>query len=55
MTKQQQTCIDNAIKNLQTARKWLDQAMYYSGDIPDSEHTKLRAAYDKICEAIDKL
>lgn len=56
MTNQQRICIDNAIKHLQDARKWLDTAMYYSGEeMPSEDFGRVRASYDKLCEVIDKL
>ena len=56
MTPQQDRCIRNAVKCLQDARKWMDQAMYYTGDpMPDSEFMKMRTAYDCICKAVDRL
>ena len=56
MTPQQDRYIRNAVKCLQDARKWMDQAMYYTGDpMPDSEFTKMRTAYDSICKAVDRL
>lgn len=46
----------HAIKCIQEARKWLDQAMYYTGDpMPDEDFRKVRGAYDLICKANDKL
>ena len=49
-------CIDEAVRCLQSARKWLDQAMYYTGDpMPDEDFRKVREAYDLICSANDKL
>ena len=56
MTPQQHQCIENAIKSLQDARKWLDLAMYYSGSVmPEKEFKKIRESYDLICKANDKL
>lgn len=52
MTNKQAMCIDEAARCLQSARKWLDQAMYYSGEeMPEKDFKKVREAYDKICEA----
>lgn len=52
MTTKQAMCVSEAIKCLQSARKWLDQAMYYSGEeMPEKDFKKVREAYDKICEA----
>lgn len=49
-------CIDEAVRCLQSARKWLDQAMYYTEpQLPDNEQKKVRAAYDTICKSIDML
>ena len=56
MTPKQVDNIRNAIKSIQTARKWLDMAMYYSGDsMPDDEFKKVHEAYDHLCKANDKL
>lgn len=56
MTRNQEMCIMEAVESLQTARKWLDQAMYYSDEImAEDDFKKVRAAYDTICNAIDKL
>ena len=56
MTSKQVDCVRNAIKSIQTARKWLDMAMYYSGDtMPENEFKKVREAYDYLCKANDKL
>lgn len=49
-------CVNEAIKCLQSARKWLDQAMYYSGDeMPQKDFQRVREAYDFVCKANDKL
>jgi hypothetical protein len=46
----------HATKCIQDARKWLDQAMYYTGDpMPYEDFRKVREAYDLICSANDKL
>ena len=56
MTRNQEMCIKEAIESLQTARKWLDQAMYYTEpQLPDGEQKKVRAAYDTVCKSIDML
>ena len=56
MTTKQAMCVNEAIKCLQSARKWLDQAMYYSGEeMPESDFQKVRIAYDKICQSVDML
>ena len=56
MTSKQVDCVRNAIKSIQTARKWLDIAMYYSGEeMPENEFKKVREAYDYLCKANDKL
>lgn len=56
MTKKQTMCVDEAIKCLQNARKWLDQAMYYSGDeMPVKELEKVRESYSHVCQSIDLL
>jgi hypothetical protein len=56
MTPQQHQCIDHAIKNIQEARKWLDQSMYYTEpQMPEKELKRVREAYDLICKANDKL
>ena len=56
MTPNQHQCVINAIKHIQNARKWLDQAMYYSGaEMPENEFKKVRQAYDAICQANDIL
>ena len=56
MTPKQHYLISEAIKCLQSARKWLDQAMYYSGEeMPEKDFKKVREAYDLICSANDKL
>jgi len=56
MTPKQHMCINEAIKCLQNARQWLDQAMYYSGELmPEKEFKNVRESYDLICEANNKL
>lgn len=56
MTPQQHTCVMNAIKCIQEARKWLDQAMYYTDPhLPAEEQRKVRASYDLLCSSIDAL
>ena len=56
MTPKQLDNIREAIKCIQTARKWLDMAMYYSGaEMPENEFKKVREAYDFLCKANDKL
>lgn len=55
MTPRQERVIEEAKKALGNARKCLDFVMYYSDGVTDQEHEKLRGAYDKICEATDKL
>ena len=56
MTTKQAMLVNEAIKCLQSARKWLDQAMYYSGEeMPEKDFKKVREAYDLICSANDKL
>ena len=56
MTSKQVDCVRNAIKSIQTARKWLDMAMYYSGEeMPEKEFKKVREAYECLCSANDKL
>jgi len=56
MTPQQHTCVMHAIKSIQEARKWLDQAMYYTGDpMPDEDFRKVREAYDLICSANEEI
>lgn len=48
--------INDAKKNLEQARQWLDFAMYFCGDtMPDKELEKTREAYNSVCHAIDKL
>ena len=56
MTAQQFQCVSKAIECLQNARKWLDQAMYYSGEeMPENDFKKVRESYDLICKANDNL
>ena len=56
MSPKQLDCIRDAIRSIQTARKWLDMAMYYSGaEMPEEEFKKVREAYDYLCKANDKL
>ena len=56
MTRKQEMCISEAVKNLQTARKWLDQAMYYSDEqMQGRDLKKTREAYDLVCSVIDKI
>ena len=56
MTPKQHYLISEAIKCIQSARKWLDQAMYYSGEeMPENELKKVRKAYDEMCRANDLL
>ena len=52
MTPKQHYLISEAIKCLQSARKWLDQAMNYSGEeMPEKDLKRTKEAYDKIKEA----
>lgn len=56
MTRKQTYCIEEARKSLNNARKWLDQAMYYTGDgMPDNELQRIRKSYDDISKTIDTL
>lgn len=56
MTNRQRRCVSNAIEHIQTARHLLDSAMYYVGEeMPSEDFQRVRAAYDKLCESIDKL
>jgi len=56
MTNRQSLCVSNAIEHLQAARHLLDSAMYYLGEeMPSEDFQRVRAAYDKLCEVIDKL
>lgn len=56
MTRRQEQFINDAKKNLEQARQWLDIAMYYSGEeMPEKDFEKVRNAYDKICSSIDSL
>ena len=52
MTPKQHYLISEAIKCLQSARKWLEQAMNYSGEeMPEKDLKRTKEAYDKIKEA----
>ena len=56
MTPKQHYLISEAVKSIQSARKWLDQAMYYSGEeMPEKDFQRVREAYDLVCKANDKL
>ena len=56
MTPQQHQCIDHAIKNIQEARKWLDQAMYYTEpQMPEKEFERVRKAFNFLCKSNDQL
>ena len=52
MTPKQHYLISEAIKCLQSARKWLEQAMNYSGEeMSEKDLKRTKDAYNKIQEA----
>ena len=55
MTALQDHKVRMVIQSLTDARQMLDNIMYGEPSISDEEYNKLRACYDKICEANDKL
>jgi len=56
MTQEQQNNIFLATRKIEEARRFLDNAMYYSAEpMEESEFQKVREAYDLLCRANDKL
>ena len=55
MTALQDRRIREVIDTLTNARILLDNLMYSEPSISENEYDRLRACYDKICEANDEL
>lgn len=55
MTNEQLSKLYEVEKNLNDCRRLLDEVMYYMDRLPDNEYTKIRAAYDYICKALDQM
>ena len=55
MTKQQQYTLQKVRDEITEIRGMLDSMMYGEDPIDDDDYSKLRSAYDLICQANDKL
>ena len=55
MTNEQQIQLQKVSNKLEEAREMLDDVMYRMTPLSDSEFEKVRACYDKICEANDQI
>ena len=55
MTPRQEIILQKVRECIKDARTMLDDVMYRSDGLSDKERSRVRAAYDKICEANDKL
>lgn len=55
MTSRQEYILSKAKEKIQELRSLLDDVMYRTDPLSDSEHNKVWEAYDLICKANDKL
>jgi hypothetical protein len=55
MTERQEFIIEKAKEKIRELRAMLDDVMYRTDGLSKEEHYKVRQAYDKICEANNKL
>ena len=55
MSNEQQIQLDKVRKKLKEAREMLDDVVYRMMSLSDNEFKKVRACYDKICEANDQI
>ena len=55
MTYRQEVALQKAVEIMNDARTILDDVMYRTDSLEGKEYNKVRSAYDKLCEAIDKL
>ena len=55
MTVRQENDLQKARNMISGLRALLDGVMYYGEPLTDTEFARVRAAYDKVCEANDKL
>ena len=55
MTNRQQIIMSKVQEKIKELRRMLDDVMYCSEPLQPDEYKKIRAGYDKICEANDKL
>ena len=55
MSNEQQILLQKVVNKLQDARNMLDDVMYRTMPLSDNEFKKVRACYDKICEANDQI
>lgn len=55
MTSRQQIILQKVAEKLSIVRTMLDDVMYRTDGLTDNEHSRIREAYDHICEANDLL
>lgn len=55
MTARQQFIMTKVQEQISTIRAMLDDVMYHTDPLPENEFKKVRACYDKICEANDQI
>ena len=56
MTQKQKYLVNEAKQCLERARKWLEQAIYYSGeDMPEEDRKNTLDVLNKVCKTHDKL
>lgn len=54
MTTQQILELEKCISLLNNCREHLDNLMYRGAKLNDSDYSKMRRIYDKICSALDE-
>lgn len=55
MTRKQEYILGKAKEKINELRMLLDDVMYRTEPLSDSEHKRVRESYDLICKANDKL
>lgn len=55
MSNEQKILLQNVVNKLNDARNMLDHVMYSMTPLSDEDFKKVRACYDKICEANDQI
>ena len=55
MTARQEDALNKEREKISEIRELLDGVMYYSDPLTDKEFEKIRAAYDAVCSANDRL
>ncbi len=55
MTSRQEYILSKAQEKINELRSLLDDVMYRTDPLSESEHRKVRESYDLICKANDKL